>query len=117
MIVNTHVLNHIMNKSTVARIIVLHIYLVLGLTILFGCVSGRDLVQDKSIIVKHIDSDWAYIERVSIKQYGEEVILMGSVKRRSSGHSIVRDYLNVALSDPKRGGDSYGKYILLSRQP
>ncbi len=45
-----------------------YIYLVFTMVVLSGCTTGRDLVRDDMVRIQRIDSQYAYIKSVSIKQ-------------------------------------------------
>ena len=90
------------------------ITLIFVLIVLGGCVTGKDLVRDGQVSVQLVNSNTAYIEHVSIKQYGNEVLIMGTVKRKSSGRGVIHDQLILMLTSPN-GDLIYKDYVSYHR--
>ena len=88
-----------------------YIFLVFSLVVLSGCTTGRDLVRDDTVTIQPIDSRYAYIKSISIKQFDKEIALAGVVKLRHSGRGIVHDHVDVKVSAPN-GGVIYENEVL-----
>jgi hypothetical protein len=75
-----------------------YIYIVFYLVLLSGCATTQDLESDGTVTIKRVNSKYAYIKSVSIKQFDKEVVLAGVVKLRRSGRGTVRDHVEVRLT-------------------
>lgn len=96
----------------VHRTIFVSVFVVVNLVILTSCTIGKDLVHDKMVNVKRIDSNNAYIKYASFKKFNKEATLICTVKLRRSGRGAVRDYFSIIKS--KTQVNRQTAYILLT---